>query len=213
MPFPKGSSQPRDWTQVSRIAGRFFTIWDTRKALRRSSVQFSRSVASDSLQPHELQHSRPPCPSPTAAVYPHSCPLSLWCHLTISFSVVPFSSCLQSFPTSGSFQMSQFFASGGQIIGASASASVLPMNIQDWFPLGWTGWISLGLSRVFPIPQLKSINSLVYLFLEVQLIYKVVLVSGTEKSNWVIHTYSLLQIISPYRLLQNLSRFYSDNSE
>jgi len=168
---------------------------------------------SDSLRPHGLHHARRPCPSATPALYSNSCPLSRWCHPTISLSVIPFSSCLQSFPTSGSFQMSQFFASGGQIIGASASASVLPMNIQDWFPLGWTGWISLGLSRVFPIPQLKSINSLVYLFLEVQLIYKVVLVSGTEKSNWVIHTYSLLQIISPYRLLQNLSRFYSDNSE
>ena len=143
MPFPKGSSQPRDWTQVSRIAGRFFTIWDTRKAFRRSSVQFSHSVASDSLRPHELQHSRPPCPSPTAAVYPNSCPLSLWCHLTISSSVVPFSSCLQSFPTSGSLQMSQPFASGGQNIGVSASTSVLPVNTQDWFPLGWTGWISL----------------------------------------------------------------------
>ena len=117
-----------------------------------SSVQFSRSVVSDSLWPHEPQHARPPCPSPTPGVYSDSCPLSWWCHLTISSSVVPFSSCLQSFPASGSFQMSQLFASGGQSIGASASASVLPMNIQDWFPLGWTGWISLqskGLSRVF----------------------------------------------------------------
>ena len=115
-------------------------------------VQFSCSVMSDSLRPHELQHTRPPCPSPTPGVYPNSCPLSQWCHLTISSSVVPFSSCLQSFPTSGSFQTSQFFASGGQNIGVSASTSVLPMNIQDWFPLGWTGWISLqskGLSRVF----------------------------------------------------------------
>ena len=117
-----------------------------------SSVQFSCSVMSDSLQPHGLQHARPPCPSPTPGVYPDSCPLSWWCHLTISSPVIPFSSCLQSFPTSGSFPMSHLFTSGGQSIGASASASVLPMNIQDWFPLGWTGWISLqskGLSRVF----------------------------------------------------------------
>ena len=117
-----------------------------------SSVQFSRSVVSDSLQPHEPQHTRPPCLSPTPGVYPNSCPLSWWCHRTISSSVVPFSSCLQSFPTSGSFQMSQLFASGGQNIGVSSSTSVLPKNTQDWFPLGWTGWISLqskGLSRVF----------------------------------------------------------------
>ena len=116
------------------------------------SVQFSHSVMSDSLQLHGLQHTRPPCPSPTPGVYSNSCPSSQWCHPTISSSVVPFSSHLQSFPASGSFPMSQFFASGAQSIGASASASVLPMNIQDWFPLGWTGWISLlskGLSRVF----------------------------------------------------------------
>ena len=116
------------------------------------SVQFSRSAVSDSLQPHELQHTRPPCPSPTPGVYSNSCPSSQWCHSTISSSVVPFSSCLQSFPASGSFPMSRFFASGGQSIGVSASASDLSMNIQDWFPLGWTGWISLlfkGLSRLF----------------------------------------------------------------
>ena len=107
-----------------------------------SWVQFSRSVMSDSLQPHELQHTRPPRPS-TPRVYSNSCPLSQWCHSIISSSVIPFASCLQSFPASGSFQMSQFFASGGQSIGVSASASVLPMNIQDWFPLGWTGWNSL----------------------------------------------------------------------
>ena len=95
------------------------------------TVQFNRSVVSDSLQPHGLQHSRPPCPSPTPGVYSNSCPLSRWCHPAISSSVVPFSSCLKSFLTSGSFQMNQFFASGGQTIGASASASVLPMNIQD----------------------------------------------------------------------------------
>ena len=114
------------------------------------SVQFSHSVMSNSLQPHGLQHARLPCPSPTPRA--NSCPLSRWCHPTISSSVVPFSSCLQSFPASGSFPMSQFFASGGQCIGVSASASVLPMNIQDWFPLGRTGWISSlskGLSKVF----------------------------------------------------------------
>ena len=117
-----------------------------------SSVQFSRSVMSDSLWPHGLQHSRHPCTSPTSGLYSNSCPLSQWCHPIISSSVIPFFSCLQSFPASGSFQMSQFFASGGQSIGVSASTSVLPMNIQNWFPLGWTGWISLqskGLSKVF----------------------------------------------------------------
>ena len=104
------------------------------------------------LWPHGLQHARPPCPSPTPRVYSNSCPLSWWCHPTISSSVVPFSSCPQSFPASEFFQMSQFFASGGQHTGVSASTSVLPMNIQAWFPLGWTIWISLqsnGLSRVF----------------------------------------------------------------
>ena len=114
--------------------------------------QFSHSVVSDSLQPHGLQHTRPPCPSPTPRVYPNSCPLSRWCHPAISSSVVPFFSCLQSFQASGSFQMSQLFASGGQSIGVSASTSVLPMNTQDWSPLGLTSWISLqskGLSRVF----------------------------------------------------------------
>ena len=117
-----------------------------------SSVQFSLSVVSDSLQPREPQHARPPCPSPNPGVYSNSCPSNRWCHPTISSSVVPFSSCPQSFPASGSFQMSQIFTSGGQSIGASALASVLPMNIQDWFPLEWTGWVSLqskGLSRVF----------------------------------------------------------------
>ena len=108
-----------------------------------SSVQFSHSVVSNSLQPHELQHTRLPCPSPAPGAYSDSRPSSWWCHPTISSSVVPFSSCLQSFPGSGSFQMSQFFASGGQSIGVSALASVLPINIQEWFPLGLTGWISL----------------------------------------------------------------------
>ena len=117
-----------------------------------TSVQFSNSVMSDSLRPHGLQHTRPPCPSPTPRACSNSCPLSQWCHPTISSSVIPFFSCLQSLPASRSFPMSQFFASGGQSIGVSASASVLPMNIQDWFPLGWAGWISLlskELSRVF----------------------------------------------------------------
>ena len=116
------------------------------------SVQFSHSVRSDSLRSHGPQHIRPPCPSPTPEVYSNSCPLSQWCHPTISSSVIPFSSCLQSFPASGSFQMSQFFTSSGQNIGVSASTSLPPMNTQDWSPLGWTGWISLqskGLSRVF----------------------------------------------------------------
>ena len=121
------------------------------KTFQFSSVQFSLSVKFDSLRPHALQHTRPPCPSPTPGVYSHSCPLSRWCHPTISSSVDPFSSCLQCFPASGSLQMSQLFTSGGRSIGVSASASVLPMNTQDWFPLGWTGWISLqskGLSRI-----------------------------------------------------------------
>jgi len=117
-----------------------------------SSVHFSCSVMSDSLRPHELQHARPPCPSPTPRVYPNSCSLSWWRHPTISSSVVPFSSCLQSFPTSGSCQMNQVFSSGGQSIGVSASTSVHPMNTQDLFPLEWICWISLhskGISRVF----------------------------------------------------------------
>ena len=117
-----------------------------------SSIQFSRSVVSDSLRPHELQHARPPCPSPTPGVHSDSGPSSQWCHPAISSSVVSFFSCPQSLPTSKSFPMSQLFTWGGQSIGASASTSVLPMNIQDWFPLGRTGWISLQsnvLSRVF----------------------------------------------------------------
>ena len=116
------------------------------------SVQFSHSVGSDCLRPHELQHASPPCPSPTPGVNPNSCPLSRWCHPTVSSSVVPFSSRLQSFPASGSFLLNLLFASGGQSIGVSASTSVLPMNTQDCSPLGWTSWISLqskGLPRVF----------------------------------------------------------------
>ena len=116
------------------------------------SLQFSHSVVSDSLSPRGLQHARPPCPSAAPKACSNPCPSSWWCHPTILTSVIPFSSCLQSFPASESFPMSQFSPSGGQRIGASASASVLPMNTQDWSPLGWTGWISLqskGLSRVF----------------------------------------------------------------
>ena len=135
----------------------------TRSKTTVSSVQFSCSVVSDSLWPCGLQHARLPCPSPTPGACSNSCPLSWWCHPAISSSVIPFSARLQSFPASGSFQMSQFFTSGGQSIGISASASVLPMNIEDWFPLGWTGWISLqskGLSQESsPTPQFKSINS------------------------------------------------------
>ena len=128
----------------------FINIWLFFKSF--SSVQFSHSVTSDSLRPRELWHARPPCPLPTPGVHPNPCPSSRWCHPTISSSVVPFSSCPQSFPASGYFPMSQLFASGGQSIGVSASISVLPVNTQDWFPIGWTGWISLqskGLSRVF----------------------------------------------------------------
>ena len=123
-----------------------------KKKIKKKNLQFSCLVTSSSLQPHGPQHVRLPCPSPAHGDCSHSCPLSRWCHPNISSSVTSFSSCLQPFPASGSFQMSQFFASGGESIGVSASASILPMNIQDWFPLGWTGCISLqskGLSRVF----------------------------------------------------------------
>ena len=135
--------------------------------LANSSVQFSRSVVSDSLRPHESQHARPPCPSPTPGVYSNSCPSSQWCHPAISSSVVPFSSYPQSLPASGSFPMSQPFAWGGQSTGVSASASALPMNTQDWSPLGWTGWISLQTVDQnffcwhYPMTQLKVQNSLV----------------------------------------------------
>ena len=132
------------------------------------SVQFSRSVMSDSLRPHGLQHSRPPCPSPAPRVHPNSCPSSQWCHPAISSSVVPFSSCLQSLPASGSFPMSQLFTYGGQSIGVSASASVLPKNTQDWSPLGWTGWSPCSprdSQESSPTPQFKSINSSALSFL------------------------------------------------
>ena len=123
-----------------------------------SSVQFSRSVVSDSLQPHELQHTRPPCPSPTPGVHPNSCSSSQWCHPAISSSVIPFSSCPQSLPASESFQMSQLFTWDAQSIGVLALASFLPMNTQDWSPLGWTGWIlqSKGLSRVLQYHSSKA---------------------------------------------------------
>ena len=142
------------------------------------SVQFSRSVMSDSLRSHGLQHARLPCPPPISGVYPNSCPLSWGCHPTISSSVIPFSSCLQSFPASRSFPKSWLFASGGQNVGASAS--VLPMNIQDWFPLGWTGWIPLqseGLSRVFSNTTLQK-----HQFFSTQL---------SSQSNSHIHTWPL----------------------
>ena len=130
----------------------FMVVWNHMLKAYMYSVQFCHSVMSDSLWSHGLQHARLPCPSLTPRAYSNACPLHRWCHPTISSSVVPFYSCLQSFPGSGSFPMTQFFTSGGQSTGVSASTSVLPMNTQDWFPLGWTGWISLqskGLSRVF----------------------------------------------------------------
>ena len=140
-PFPTGTQ-----TAINKGLCKHCSSLDIR------SVHFSRSVVSNSFWPHGLQHARLPCPSPTPGDYSSSCPLSWWCHPTISSSVIPFSSHLQSFPASESFQMSRFFASGGQSIGVSASESVLPVNTQDWFPLGWAGWISLlskKLSRIF----------------------------------------------------------------
>ena len=130
----------------------FLCLSDSIPFCDQNSVQFSHSIVPDSLQPHGLYHTRLPCPLPISRAYSNSCPLSQWCHSIILSSVILFSSCLLSFPALGSFQMSQLFVSGGQSIRVSASASVLPMNIQDWFHLGWTDWISLqskGLSRVF----------------------------------------------------------------
>ena len=158
---PWGMPWGRRWEGAVRMEGIHACLWPIRVDLWQnpsqyskviSSDQFSCSVMSDSLWPHGLQHARPPCPSPTPRAYSNSRPSSQWCHPTVSSSVIPFSSCPQSFPASGSFQMSQFFTSSGQSIRVSSSASVLPMNLQDWCPLGWTGWISLqskGLSRVF----------------------------------------------------------------
>ena len=148
------------------------------------SVQFSHLVVSDSLGPHESQHARPPCPSPTPRVYPNSCALCQWCHPAISSSVVPFSSCPQSLPASESFPMNQLFAWGGQSIGVSASASVLPMNTQDWSPLGWTGWLTVqskGLSRVFSNTTVQK-----HQFFDAQL---------SSQSNSHIHTWSLVSAI------------------
>ena len=133
-----------------------------------NNIQFSHSVVSDSLWPHALQHTRLPCPSPTPRACSNSCQSSWWCHPTISSSVVPFSSCSQSFPALGSFIVSQFFSSGGQSIEVSASASVLPMTIKDWSPLGWASWISLqskGLWRVYFNTTVLTINSLGFSFL------------------------------------------------
>ena len=144
------------------------------------SVQFSCSVMSDFLRPHELQHAGPSCPSPTPRVQSNSCPLSRWCHLAILSSVVPFSSCLQSLPASESFPMIQLFAWGGQSIGVSALASVLPKNTQDWSPLEWTGRISLkskGLSRVFSNTTVQK-----HQFFSAQL---------SSQSNFHIHTWPL----------------------
>ena len=134
------------------VSGPYASQMNFIKIYNLKNNSFQSLVLSNSLRPHGLQNARPPCPSPTPRVYSNSCPLSRWCHPTISSSVVPFSSCPQSLPASGSFPMSQLFASGGQSTGVSASASVLPMNTQDSSPLGWTGWISLqsrGLSRIF----------------------------------------------------------------
>ena len=146
IPFSRGSSQPSDQTQVSCIAGSFLTFWATREArgvVQSLSSESSVAQSCPILWPHALPHIRLPCPSPSPGAYSNSSPLSRWCRPTISSWVVPFSSCLQSFPASGSFLMSQFFALGSQSIEVSASASVLPMDIQDWFHLGLTDLISL----------------------------------------------------------------------
>ena len=152
LPSTSGRVLAGDLRHVSSYYASEF--WEHMDPFSISSVQFSHSVVSYSLWSHGWQHARLPCPSPTPGTCSHSCPLSWWCHPSShSSSVIPVSSCLQSFPASESFPMSQFFTSCGQSIGASASVSVLPMNIQDLFPLGWTGWISLqskGLSRVLP---------------------------------------------------------------
>ena len=150
-----------------------------------SSVQFSHSVVSYSLWPHESQHARPPCPSPTPGVHSDSRPSSQWCHPAISSSVIPFSSCPQSLPASWSFPMSQLFAWGGQSIGVSASVSVLPMNNQEWSPLGWTGWISLqskGLSRVFSNTTVQK-----HQFFGAQLSSQ----SNSHTHTWPLENYSL----------------------
>ena len=139
---PRVGAMVLRWFEHVTYIVHFISIIMTSAPLQISSIQFSRSVVSDSLRPHGPQHARPPCPSPTPRAHPNPCPLNQWCHPTISSSV-PFFFCPQSFPTSGSFQMSQLFTWGGQSIGVSASKSVLAVNTQDWSPLGWTGWISL----------------------------------------------------------------------
>ena len=145
------------------------TIWKIKKINHcRHISQFSHSVRSNSLRPYGLQHIRPPCPSPTPGVHSNTCPVSRWCHPAISSSVVPFSSCPQFLPASGSFPMSQLFAGGGQSIGVLASGSVLPMNTQDWFPLGWlvgSPCSPRDSQESSPTPQFKSINSLALSFL------------------------------------------------
>ena len=153
LPFPSPWSLPNTETEPTTPVSPALAVKLFTTSLGKASweTQFG-SVVSNSSRPYESQHARPPCPSPTPGVYPNLCPSSRWCHPAISSSVVPFSSCPQSLPASGSFPMSQLFPWGGQSIGVSASASVLPVNTQDWFPLGWTGWISLlskGLQRVF----------------------------------------------------------------
>ena len=155
---------------------------------------------SNPLWPHELQQVRPPCPSPKPGVDPNSCPLSRWCHLTISSSVVPFSSCLQSFQTSGSFQKSHLFASGGQNTGVSALTSVLPMNTQDQFPLGWTGWRSpcspKDSQESSPTPQLKSINSSVLSF-----IYSPTLTS--IHNYWKYHSFDYMELLQQFIIISH----------
>ena len=143
--LPTSVFWPGEFHGLYSLWGRTESDTTEQLSLQFSSVQFSCSVMSDSLRSHGPKHTRPPCLSPIPEVYSNLCPSSWWCHPTISSSVVPFSSCLQPFPASGSIQMSQFFTSGGQSIGISAASSVLPVNIQDWFPLGWTGWISFSL--------------------------------------------------------------------
>ena len=164
------------WNKAERIPMySLSSIWRRGEKNAGSSVQLSCSVVSNFLRPHQPQHARPPCPLPTTGVQLNPCPLSQWCHPTISSSVVPFSFCPQSFPASGSFPMSQFFTSGGQNIGVSASTSVLPMNTQDWSRLGWTGWISLqskGLSRVFSNTTVQK-----HQFFSTQLFYSPTLTS------------------------------------
>ena len=163
-----------------------------------SSVQFSRSVVSNYLQPHELQHTRPPCPSPTPGICPNSCTSSRWCHPAISFSVVPFSCCPQSLPASESFPMSQIFIWGGQSIGVTALASVLPVNIQNWFPVGMTGWISLqskGLSSLLQHYSSKASILQCLAFFIVQLLHPYVTIGkpiGLTMQTFVGQVMSLL---------------------